>query len=440
MQTYFHDVSDHLTSQLEGEEVYTSAFHGEDSDFVRFNQGQVRQAGSVAQRGVSVDLILGKRHASGWATLSGDASADKARLTGLVKRLRAKLPHLPEDPHLLYATDVQSSEHVGAKQLPESEHAVGQIRASAKGNDLVGIYAAGAIGRGFANSLGQRNWYETWNYNLDWSLHHAGDKAVKAGYAGFEWDDAAFLRKVDLADKQLAALARDPQTVPPGRYRAYFTPAAVHDLVGILSWGGFGLRAHKARQTPLLKMVEGEAAMSEAVTIRENTAEGIAPNFQGAGFIRPAAVTLIEGGTYKDCLVSPRSAKEYGVPTNGASAGESPESLDVAAGDLPSSEALSRLEKGIYVGNVHYLNYSDRSTCRTTGMTRFATFWVEDGEVVAPLNVMRFDETMYRALGDNLMGLTAEREMILDSQTYGARSTGSGRMPGALVEDFTFTL
>ena len=73
-------------------------------------------------------------------------------------------------------------------------------------------------------------------------------------------------------------------------------------------------------------------------------------------------------------------------------------------------------------------------------MTRFATFLVEGGEIQAPLNVMRFDETIYRILGQNLVGLTAEREMILDPATYFARSTDSGRVPGALVEDFTFTL
>ena len=75
-----------------------------------------------------------------------------------------------------------------------------------------------------------------------------------------------------------------------------------------------------------------------------------------------------------------------------------------------------------------------------TGMTRFATFWVEDGEIKAPLNVMRFDETAYRMLGENLVDLTAEREMILDAGTYFQRSTTSGNLPGALVDDFTFTL
>ena len=53
---------------------------------------------------------------------------------------------------------------------------------------------------------------------------------------------------------------------------------------------------------------------------------------------------------------------------------------------------------------------------------------------------MRFDETLYRMLGENLIGLTAERNLIMDSTTYQARSTESGRLPGILVGEFSFTL
>ena len=73
-------------------------------------------------------------------------------------------------------------------------------------------------------------------------------------------------------------------------------------------------------------------------------------------------------------------------------------------------------------------------------MTRFATFWVENGVIQAPLNVMRFDETVYRMLGENLAGLTQEREMILDPRTYGRRSIESACVPGALIRDFRLTL
>jgi len=440
MQEYFFGLADHLTSQLEGGEVFTSLFRAEDSDFVRFNQSRIRQAGSVVQRVLQLDLVRGQRHAGAAVSLSGDEALDHERLARVVPQLRDRISSLPEDPYLLYATGGESAGKVAPNLLPAPDDAVDAIQQSARGLDMVGVYAGGAIHAGFANSLGQRNWYTTYSFNFDWSFYRDTDKAVKSGYAGSQWDPEAFDRKVRMASHQLDALRRPPHTAKPGRYRVYLAPAAVHDFVGMLAWGGFGLKALRTKNTPLLKLAEGKARLSDAVEISENTAGGVAPNFQEEGFIRPDRVPLISRGTHAGSLVSPRSAKEYGEPTNGASAGERPESVDVAGGSIPETEILRRLGTGVYVGNVWYLNFSDRSNCRTTGMTRFATFWVEGGEIQAPLNVMRFDETVYRMFGENLVGFTRERDWILDPDTYVQRSTSSGRIPGALVEDFPFTL
>jgi len=70
----------------------------------------------------------------------------------------------------------------------------------------------------------------------------------------------------------------------------------------------------------------------------------------------------------------------------------------------------------------------------------FASSWVEGGVIQAPLSVMRFDESIYHMFGDHLVGLTAEHDFMLDASTYYRRSTGSSRLPGALVEDFHFAL
>jgi predicted Zn-dependent protease len=166
----------------------------------------------------------------------------------------------------------------------------------------------------------------------------------------------------------------------------------------------------------------------------------VACGFQGEGFQRPESVPLVDAGKLALPLVSPRSAREYDVPTNGANAGETPESLDLAGGTLAEADALAALGTGIYIGNLWYLNFSDRSACRLTGMTRFASFWVENGQIRAPLNVMRFDDTAYRVLGDNLETLTRERDLIVDDNSYGERSTSSMRTPGALVKEFALTL
>ena len=112
----------------------------------------------------------------------------------------------------------------------------------------------------------------------------------------------------------------------------------------------------------------------------------------------------------------------------------------MAAGELPEADVLKALGTGIYVSNLWYLNFSDRSAGRLTGMTRFATFWVENGELVAPLNVMRFDDTIYRMLGAHLEALTVERSLLLDPGTYESRNLESARLPGALLSAMRFTL
>ena len=101
---------------------------------------------------------------------------------------------------------------------------------------------------------------------------------------------------------------------------------------------------------------------------------------------------------------------------------------------------MKELGTGVYLNNLWYLNYSDRTACRVTGMSRFASFWVENGEIVAPLNVMRFDESAYKMLGSNLVGLTAERDFEMNTGTYDCRECGSARLPGMVANDFSFTL
>lgn len=440
MREYFYRLAGLLDGAMRGSEQYTCWLAAEDSDFVRFNRSAIRQAGHVAQRYLTLSLIDGLRHAKCTLALAGDLDLDLPLIEGAIGDLRAQLPDLPEDPHLLLASDVRSSERIVAARLPEPAAIVDEVLCAAQGHDLVGILAAGPIWRGFANASGQRNWHQAASFHFDWSLYHSRDKAVKASYAGFEWDSAAFRAKFDDAARQLALLGREPVSISPGAYRAYLAPAALNEIIGMLNWGCVSEKSLRTRQSPLCRMRGEGIQLNRAVTLAENTAGGLAPAFQGEGFIKPERVVVLEQGRLVGSMVSPRSAKEYGIATNGADAGEAMTSIALAAGDLPMAQVLERLDTGVFISNLWYLNFSDRMNARMTGMTRFATFWVEHGEIKAPLNVMRFDDSMFRMLGENLIALTRERELIVDSDTYGARSTGSVLMPGALIEDVTFVL
>ncbi len=73
-------------------------------------------------------------------------------------------------------------------------------------------------------------------------------------------------------------------------------------------------------------------------------------------------------------------------------------------------------------------------------MTRYACFWIERGEIVAPIRDLRFDESLYRMFGAELEAVTTSPVVMMETETYGQRSLGGSQVPGMLVRDFRFTL
>ena len=450
MKQRFFDLADYAIGQLRGTETLLAGFCGEASDFVRFNHGRVRQAGSVTQAFLRLTLIDQGRRLHTTLSLAFEEQADHAAIRSAIQAMRAELPSLPVDPLLLYATTVNSSNLERRGELPGAEEALDCVITSAGGVDLVGIFASGPVFRGFANSLGQRNWHRVDSFQMDWSIYvggdadakgqHVRDRAAKSTYASETWSARELTHRIHSARDQLKFLTASPRAIEPGQYRAFLAPAAMDELVAMLGWDGVSGRSQRTRQSSLQKLVDGEAALSPMISLRENTADGLAPSFDDSGFPRPPQVALVKAGAHAGAMVSARTAKEYGLEANGASEEESMQSIDLDGGTLPMPEALAALDRGILVSNLWYLNFSDRASCRITGMTRFATFWVESGRIVAPLAVMRFDDSVYRILGSELQALTREREWVQSRSTYGQRSVESSRVPGALLTSLTLTL
>jgi len=437
-QESFYRLAGRLFEQLQGAEHLFCDLGCESSDFVRLNQNRIRQAGAVRAAGLGLNLIDGERQAQASCDLSGDLDEDLNRARHLLGRLRERIVHVPADPYLNFSTEPTGSERWVGEDLPDARAAVAEVLAAGAGLDLVGIWASGEVQEGLASSIGHRHWYGGRSFNLDWSCYLEADKAVKAGYSGLTWEPAVLAGKLAQLRQGLEVMGRPARTIAPGRYRAYLAPAAVAELMNMLAWGGFDLKSQRTRQTPLLKLVRGERSFDPRVSIREEQDRGLTPAFTPEGFTTPDRVTLIDGGRFGTCLVDARDAKEYGEPVNAA--GGAPQSVGLDPGDLAQSELLTRLDTGLWIGNLWYCNWSDPNDCRVTGMTRFGTWWVEHGAIVAPVKVMRFDDSLYHLLGDRLEGLTSERELLMDPGTYEGRSTESALLPGILVSGIELAL
>ncbi|NEX20059.1 peptidase [Thiorhodococcus mannitoliphagus] len=434
----FFDLAARLNGGLRGEEILFCSLGGEASDFVRLNRNAIRQAGHVRTAGLGLNLIDGARQAEAVCDFRGSPEQDLDVARSLLDRLRERLAFVPEDPYLNYSRQAGESMHQVGDGLPSTAGMVDALIQAADGLDLVGICASGDIVEGLASSLGHRYWHQSSSFNLDWSCYLGADKAVKSGYSGFAWEPEVLGAKLAEMRAALDVMARPAKVIEPGRYRAYLAPAAVQELMDMLAWGGFGLKDHRTSQTPLLKLIRGERTFASALTIQEQHDRGLTPGFTPEGFLKPGCVPLINAGAFGQALVDARSGKEYGEVVNAAA--DAPESLNVAAGTLSMADAHRQLDTGLSIGNLWYCNWSDMNECRITGMTRFGTFWVEGGEIVAPLDVMRFDDSLYHLLGDRLEALTRERELMLSAETYDGRSSASALLPGVLVSGIDFAL
>lgn len=430
-----------------GEEV-TLSLAAEEQTYLRLNASRVRQSTDVRQRELGVQFQANGRRVDLGLSLAGEFDADARTLRAAIARAREEAAVLPPDPYLVPMENRGASEQSHPGRLLDAREAIRVLTETTGGTEFTGLYAAGPVVRANRNSAGQSHWFDAESFFVDYSLYTvnaAGEnKAVKECYAGDAWDEARFQAGFRAARERLARLRPPSRALEPGAYRAFLAPAAARDLAGMMGWGALSYSAWKRGLSAFAQLEAGAARLSPRLSLRENFALGLTPQFNTLGEMAPGELPLIERGELRNFLVGARSAKEYGVPSNGAEEdpfiGEAPRSAEIAPGDLDAAQALARLGRGVYLANLHYLNWSDRHSARITGMTRYACFWVEGGEIAAPIRDMRFDESLYRALGANLEALTRETQVLPETGTYFCRNLGGMRVPGMLIDDFRFTL
>lgn len=439
MQTldYCERASAFIESLLDGGEASACWFSGEESTFARFNHARIRQIGHVHQLDVFVDLSRGEQHARGQLGICGEWSVDQPALQNLVTRLREQYQHLPPDPYYRHAGPAAPI-HLDDVVPYRVEDMVDELLGKASDLDLVGILSCGPMLRAYAGSSGVRHWYRRANFLLDFSAHLPDGRAVKKRYSDQTWDGATLERLLQSLRHELAILSRKPVRLSPGSYRTYLAPTALTELFALLSGSGFSCKAQRSLTSPLTQLAQGNRQLAAGVSLSENHAQGVGPQFTPEGAVIPERVALIEHGHSAGNLIDSRSAAEFSLAVNAAN--EETASLDMAPGSMELSAIGTALGKGLMINNLWYTNFSDWNECRITGMTRYAAFWAEDGVAVAPIETMRFDDSFYRMFGEGLIGLTAEREFLIDAHSYERRSTGSYRLPGALIEDFRLTL
>ncbi len=447
-QKLFGSLKTRLFSDLQSGEELTVNLNAEDTLFVRLNNAKVRQNTEVEQRRLEMIFQKNNRRLTLQTDLTGQLEDDTRLCQSLIQRGRAECAILPEDP------GVTPFENRGTSQMMEDsrelsfDEVLSTLQKSATGTDFTGLLTSGPQIRANANSKGQEHWFSTRSFFLDYSLFTVNEsqenKAVKGIYSDKEWSTEKFLNQLTFSKNQLGLLRRPSRDVAPGYHRVYLAPGAVSELIKMINWNALSFAAYKKGQCAFAKMADAGVKLSPLFSLRENFELGLTTPFNNLGELPPQQLDLISGGELKSWLVSTRSAQEFGAVSNGTEVSswghESMRSPEVLAGKLPERDALKALGTGLYLSNLHYCNWSDVQTARVTGMTRYACFWVENGEITAPIKDLRFNVSLFNILGHDLEAVTAETHVEPATETYFNRALGGAVVPGMLMNRFTFTL
>ena len=440
LKELFKIFSSKLFDSLLKDETLKMTFSGESSQFIRINNAKIRQAGYVDDADVELTLISNNRTCSRSFTYTNEPDNNLKTALSILTEMRDEITQLPLDPYIVEPIISNSTEDIRHCSLLNEEQVVDALLPVMQNVDLVGIWASGRAFRGAANSLGLNHWFETDSFTLDYSLVTPQHQMVKGTFSGEDWDQNKYKEFLSASKNKLELLNKKPVKISPGSYRVWFEPAAVSDFIGMFSWNGVGEASIQQGCSGFSKMRNNSELLSPKFTLKEDFSLGMVPRFNSEGEIAPETMTLIDRGKLQNTLVSSRTASEYGVESNMAENGEFLRSPKMKSGSLSEVDILTSIDNGLFISNIHYLNWSDNPSGRITGLTRYACFQVERGEVVAPIETMRFDDTFYRFFGSELEAVGKKTNIIPDVSTYYRRSLEVMKCPGILVNSFALTL
>jgi PmbA protein len=239
----------------------------------------------------------------------------------------------------------------------------------------------------------------------------SGSLTVTVADGTAHWIDlsrsATRLRVGSSVDEAVAAAvaSRGRIALAPGTYEVVLGAEAVGELLQFLPLLGFSGEL-AAAGTGLAATRHGELIAAESVDVADDVGVdvGLPLGFDIEGVTRQRVVFLDHGKV--GVPVTDRAvAATLGTPSTGHAhiareqvPAPAAANIVMAAGSLSEAELIAGVERGVYVQRFWYTRLVDRVAGTITGVTRDACFLIEDGKLAAPLEGMRFTQSVIDCL------------------------------------------
>jgi predicted Zn-dependent protease len=246
--------------------------------------------------------------------------------------------------------------------------------------------------------------------------------------------DAAALTTV-AADKAVKSVK--PRAIEPGDYTVILEPRPAARYLSLLLFAfnaraaeeGRSFMSGKERGSTRL----GEKVFGENVTIRSVIDDPILRQTPvGQDGIAARNTTWVEKGVVKNLYYDRYWAKKQGKEASPTSPNQS---LVMDGGTATIEEMIKTTKRGLLVSFFWYIRPVEQMTLLNTGMTRDGLFLIENGEIVAPVQNFRWNETP--AVSYNNITMLGKPVPMHTGEAYDG--PGTALVPPMRIDDFTMT-
>ncbi|MAG35409.1 MAG: hypothetical protein CL878_04065 [Dehalococcoidia bacterium] len=423
-------------SQADQAEVVLRA---ERSQLTRFANNTIHQHVAEEDAQVTVRAVFGRR-----VGVASGNQLDPDSLGEVAERAAAVALAQPENPDFesLPAPEVweqadafrESTAACTPRVRAEGVAAIADAAAAA------GLQAAGAFGTetvtlSVANSLGAFAYHPLTMADL-----HAvvmDDRA--SGYATAASVDVDALDAGDVAAEAVerAVRSRDPRAIEPGEYEVLLEPPAAAELLDYTAYAGLGGQS-VLEERSFLNELQGQRVLDPKLSIWDDGHDrgGIPIPFDFEG-VPKRRVLFVDRGAFCEAVYDSLTGQRAGVRSTGHALpapntyGPLPTHLLIGAGSHTRDEMIADIKRGLWITRFWYVNIVHPLSVTLTGTTRDGTFLIENGEVVGPVQNLRFTQSILDALKELPM-IGKDRQLI--------RSwLGGAVVPPLRLARFTFT-
>ncbi len=428
----------------------------EDSGLTRYAANRIHQNVSERNAEIRVRAARGRRV----AVASGNQTTTEA-MRDLATRAATMAIHAPEDvdfpgppepaktPYLDQTTYYDATAELDA---PGRAQVVREIVELLRGADArgYGVMTNAVTEAAVVNSRGIRvhqSYTDAW-LSVIASRDRPDTRTGARTATGFATSGHRDWTELDPESVALRALAKaslePPRRVAAGRYTVILEEEAVAELLSFLAYSALnGLDMLEGRSLYAGRL--GERRYPAWITLRDDPTDALGANasfdFEG---VPKAPLTLIREGVLEQTAWDTATGRRAGRASTGHALpapnplGPIPLNLKLSQGRAGRAQLLSQVQRGLLITRFHYVNEVDPAKTLLTGMTRDGTFLVEDGRVVAPVQDLRWVESVDAVL-KQVVAVGDTLKLVSEGPGYGIRYFTGTLAPPLLVEGFTIT-